>query len=329
MLFRLYNPQVFQGSLKKKNYFEGWYFKHVSSDLNTVLSFIPGISLNENSPHCFIQMLDGITGNSEYFKFPVSEFSWHRKDMFVRIGNSVFTDKYIILDIQQGKNSIKGRVEYSSLVRFPGKLLSPGIMGWYSFVPSMECKHGIVSVNHNLKGSIIINDKIFNFDKGKGYIEKDWGISFPESWIWLQANNFNDQRTCVSFSVAKIPWRRRFFLGFICFLYYNNCFYLFCTYNKSGITGLNHTQDCVSVTLHNRHNQLKIDCIKSHSGELKAPVSGTMSRAIKESIDATVNVVLSDKAGNIIYSDSSKRAGVEIIEKIFDYFELKNSDHMK
>lgn len=329
MLFRLYNPPVFQGNLKKKNYFEGWYFKHVSNDLNTVISFIPGISLNEETPHCFIQMLDGITGKSEYFTYPVSGFSWDKKSMCVKVGNSVFTDKYISLDIQQGKNRIEGRIEYSDMVKYPRKITSPGIMGWYSFVPSMECKHGIVSVNHNLRGTIYINNNPFNFSGGKGYIEKDWGTSFPESWVWLQANNFEERRTCLSFSVAKIPWRRRFFLGFICFLYFNDHFYLFCTYNNSVITKITHDNESIAITMQNRHNKLELNCKKSHSGELRAPVSGTMSRGIKESIDATLKVSLKDIEGNSIYSDISKRAGVEIIEKIFDYFELKNSDNMK
>ncbi|WP_243392439.1 MULTISPECIES: tocopherol cyclase family protein [unclassified Mesotoga] len=26
---------------------------------------------------------------------------------------------------------------------------------------------------------------------GKGYIEKDWGRSLPDAWIWMQSNNFD------------------------------------------------------------------------------------------------------------------------------------------
>ena len=63
-------------------------------------------------------------------------------------------------------------------------------MGWYSFVPFMECKHGIVSVNHDLSGILNVNDEVLISDGGKGYIEKDWGTSFPEAWIWMQSNNF-------------------------------------------------------------------------------------------------------------------------------------------
>lgn len=78
-------------------------------------------------------------------------------------------------------------------------------MGWYSYVPLMECKHGIVSVNHYLKGKIRINGNSIDLSEGKGYIEKDWGTSFPEVWIWIQSNNFTNPETSFTFSLAKIP----------------------------------------------------------------------------------------------------------------------------
>jgi hypothetical protein len=56
-------------------------------------------------------------------------------------------------------------------------------MGWYSFIPFMECKHGIVSANHKIKGKITVNNQIIDFDEGQGYIEKDWGTSFPEAGL--------------------------------------------------------------------------------------------------------------------------------------------------
>ena len=47
-------------------------------------------------------------------------------------------------------------------------------MGWYYKVPFMECYHEVVSLNHDLIGEIKVNNRIFSFDNGKGYIEKDW-----------------------------------------------------------------------------------------------------------------------------------------------------------
>ena len=44
-----------------------------------------------------------------------------------------------------------------------------------------------------------------------------------------------------------------------------------------------------------------------------------MSRRIKESIDSEVNLTLFDKNNTLIYNDTGKRAGLEVIDKIFEY----------
>jgi len=318
---RVYKPEIFQGNLKKKNYFEGWYFKHVSNDLKHVWSFIPGISLTKNDPHAFIQIINGITGDSEYIVYDLDDFTWNKKSLYLKIGNNVFTDKYIDLNIQNEELKVTGRLNYSNNITYPGTITSPGIMGWYSFVPFMECKHGVVSVNHNVTGSLIIDRNEIDFNNGKGYIEKDWGTSFPEAWLWVQANNFNDRNSSFHFSVAKIPWLGKFFIGFIAFLYYNKRFYMFSTYNNSVISEIKHSPGTIDLLLNNHETQLVVKVIKSTFGELRAPVSGDMSRRIKESIDSEVTVCLSDKHNNLIYNDSSKRAGLEAIDKIFEYFE--------
>ena len=40
------NTTIFQGNNKKKNYFEGWYFKMVGQDGESIISVIPGIALS-------------------------------------------------------------------------------------------------------------------------------------------------------------------------------------------------------------------------------------------------------------------------------------------
>jgi hypothetical protein len=264
-------------------------------------------------------VINGVTGESEYIRYDVDEFSWNKKYLYLKIGNSVFTDKYIYLDIQNEIFKVKGRLDYTNNINYPGSLFSPGIMGWYSFVPFMECKHGIVSVNHDVTGSIKVNGDEVDFGGGKGYIEKDWGTSFPEAWLWVQANNFNDGNTSFSFSVAKIPWLGRFFIGFIAFLYYNGKFIMFSTYNNSSITQIDHSDYSIDLVMKNHKFVLKVNIKKSTFGELRAPISGNMSRRIKESIDSEVIISLFDFNGNLIYNDSSKRAGLEVIDKIYEY----------
>jgi hypothetical protein len=64
---------------------------------------------------------------------------------------------------------------------------------------------------------------------------------------------------------------------------------------------------------------LKVKVVKNIFGELRAPASGDMSRRIKESIDSTIDLSLHDNKGKLIYKDSARRAGLEVIEEIFSY----------
>jgi tocopherol cyclase len=319
MFRKLFNPELFQGNLKKKHYFEGWYFKQVTRDQSYTFSFIPGVSLAADDSHAFIQIMNGFTRGTDYIRYPLDQFSWDKTKLLLKIGQSVFTGNEISLDIREKNIQVTGKIDFSNVVKYPKSIFSPGIMGWYSFVPFMECNHGIVSVNHDLKGRISVNTNVIDFDGGKGYIEKDWGVSFPEAWIWIQSNNFKEPDTSFSFSIAKIPWMGKYFIGFIAFLYLNKKFHLFSTYNKSTVSEITRNMDTIEISIRNRENILKIRVIQNMFGELRAPVSGEMSRRIKESIDSEVHIQLFNKYNILEYEGTGKSVGLEIIEKIFDY----------
>ena len=120
----LMNPPIFQGSLKENNYFEGWYFKNVSKDMSSVLSFIPGISLSKNE-HAFIQVLDGITGWTHYFEFSVKDFKPLKERFMVNIGPNEFSTSGLKVDLEENDLKINGEVRFSNLSPFPKGILSP------------------------------------------------------------------------------------------------------------------------------------------------------------------------------------------------------------
>jgi tocopherol cyclase len=95
---------------------------------------------------------------------------------------------------------------------------------------------------------------------------------------------------------------------------------LFSTYNGSVISEVKSEKDLISITLSNKRYILKIRAMKKGFLELRAPVSGEMSRRIKESMDSEVFIRLYDRQGNLKYEGRGERAGLEIIEKIFSYF---------
>jgi tocopherol cyclase len=317
---RIFRPWAFQGSLKRKNYFEGWYFKHVSADRNHVWSFIPGISLSKEGRHAFIQVLNGRTGESHVFKYGVEAFSASGKELDIDLGKSHFGFGGISLEMQNESRKIEGNITYSSITKYPSTLLNPGIMGWYSFVPFMECKHGVFSMGHKLSGGLQIDQQYIDFEDGYGYIEKDWGSSFPESWVWLHCNTFNATNASFTFSVAKIPWLGSYFIGFISFLNLEGRFFNFSTWSKARIEKLEYIDNRLQIRITNRKYVLEAKAVNNQAGRLQAPVKGSMTRIIKETVDADIELKLSDRSGKILFHDQGTRAGMELIEKILEYF---------
>lgn len=315
---KLFHPEVFQGSLSDNRYFEGWYFKNVSTDLGQVYSFIPGVALSKSHPHAFIQVINGITNETHYIEYPLSEFKFRRDKFWIKVGKSEFSADSMQLDIESPDITVKGNLSYTAQVKYPSSMLSPGIMGWYSFVPFMECKHGVVSVSHSINGSLNIDGLMRDFKSGKGYIEKDWGRSFPESWIWMQSNNFDQSDVSIMLSIAKIPWLGSHFTGFLGFMYVDGQFYPFSTYNGSKITTCKLVNRELTISIKHKKHILDINTTVKSAGILKAPQSGNMDRHIKESIDSELRVKLSTINGKNIFQGTGRRAGLEVMGEVFE-----------
>lgn len=311
------NPHVFQGNKKKKKYFEGWYFKMVSADENSIMSVIPGISISEDGKkqHAFIQFIDGKTAKTDYYTFPIEDFYFSKEKFAIRIGENYFSEDSVVLNIQNDSTSISGRVQMSELVHLCEKR-KKGIMGWYRSVPFMQCYHGVISLNHSLDGTISKSGNSYNFDGGLGYIEKDWGKSMPSSWIWMQSNNFTSENSSFMLSVANIPWLGSSFNGFLGFFLHGDTIHRFATYTKADLE-LNFTSsDTLKINISDKSFTYVIEAFRSNSGELMAPVEGTMERRISESVDAQILLTVLDKNGKIIFRDSSETAGLEIVGEV-------------
>src|SRR5690606_38060034 len=98
------------------------------------------------------------------------------------IDKNIFRRDVMVLNLKEKDYSLQGRIKYSAFLDIHRDRLSPDAMGCFSHLPFMECYHDVISMNHSLKGGLFINDKLIDFHNGKGYIEKDWGTSFPKEY---------------------------------------------------------------------------------------------------------------------------------------------------
>jgi tocopherol cyclase len=307
-----WHPDRYHGWGKSKNYFEGWYYKIVDPNEELVLAVIPGISYDAKGvAHAFIQLLDGKNNSATYHEFPESDFRPHSDYFELRLGENFFSKKEIRLAMPE----LQGNLRIDNPVSWPKMLGAPGIMGWYSFVPFMECYHGVVSLHHHLKGELTFKKTTYNMDGGIGYIEKDWGVSFPKSWIWLQSNHFErEEPTCIMASVAHIPWLGSFFIGYIVGFYFENKLYRFATYTgakmKASIEGKK-----VHLAFKDSNNRLEITGIQAPGADLISPISGAMTGKVNESMQGKIEVRFF-KNEKLVFEDTARNAGMELAGEV-------------
>lgn len=306
----VWNPELYHGWGKKNKFFEGWYYKIVSKDQDYAFALIPGIAMDENGlKQAFIQILDGKKLKSNYIKFSFDEFKPNPIVHDIKIGNNRFKLNSIELNLPE----IKGKLIFRDIVPWSKSFFSPGIMGPFSFLPFMECYHGILSMNHSIYGELTINKKKINFDSGRGYIEKDWGHSFPLGYVWMQSNHFSKSKISFKLSVAKIPMKGFSFIGFIAGVWFNSELIEFTTYNFSNLKKCSISKEKVLIEMENNKYKLIAKAIRSKSTKLAAPIQGFMDSRIEESMNSKINLVLIDKKNNkSIINDIGSSSCIEV-----------------
>jgi hypothetical protein len=301
----------------KRPFFEGWYFKHVSSKYNFVIAIICAVSRSkdETDDHCFIQIITEPQYKSYYIRFGIDEFKYNKKCFEVQIGKNFFSQHHIYLDIKNDDIEIKADLHYNDHLYLDYNVFSPTIMGPFSYLPNMQCRHGVLSLQNRVSGEIILGDILYDMNDATGYIEKDWGRTFPESYIWLQGSTeiLETKRITFMCSIANIPLGSVSFIGLIANITIDDKQYRFATYNGAKIVSINKIKNGIEIVLKRNEYMLYIKAISKNYEALIAPSDTGMDRKIYESISAEINLKLM-KDKKILYKDILFDCGMEISE---------------
>lgn len=304
-----FHPERYHGWGRRAPYFEGWYIKLVAPGDRAALAFIPGIALDDGGDsHAFIQRLDGLAARSEYHRFAVADFRPTPNRFALDLGENYFGSDGLRLALP----NLRGELGFRQRVGWPRRWYAPGVMGWYGFVPFMECYHGVVSMHHELTGALRIADQEVDFTGGVGYIEKDWGTSFPSSWVWLQSNHLDSERPAsLMVSIARIPWLGNHFVGFLGGLLLDGELHRFATYTGARAeVRLSPTE--VRLFLTDRRRRLEITGPRrAAGGDLAAPLVGRMTGKVNESLQAVLQVRF-HLDGQERYHGPARYAGLEV-----------------
>lgn len=306
-------------NLNRPEYFEGWYYKQVSADEQTILACIPSMARSKGKAEAFLQMnvarLKAGTWHvtSDVCTFPISDFSSNVQPFSLKVGASTFSDSGIDLNFWGEDIRAQGVLEFHESRPLPTSLWSPTIMGPFSYLPKMECIHSVISLDHVLTGQVRLQDTYVDFTGGRGYIEKDWGSSFPEAYIWTQSNHFNVPDTGLFFSWARIPFLKTAFKGFICHVFIGDRHFRFATYTGARCTLLKQSAHAAHIRLSKGKICLDIKVEMGRPSTLRAPIQGEMRAQIKEGLTGTLDFELTSPADDVHVQAHSERAGIEIV----------------
>ena len=315
MNFRsLRNPDLYHGRIGK-NYFEGWYFKLVDANMEQAYAFIPGIffSANPEYEHSFLQVVDGTRKTCRYLRFPAESFTAENNVFSLAVEGNSFGRGGIDFNLSAENAVVEGLVRFRNHRNWPESLINPGSMGFYNYIPRMQCYSQVCSMDFDLEGALKIDGSRVDFSGGRGYIEKNWGSAFPFSWIWIQCNHFEEERASLSCSIGHIPFLFSGFRGFLVGLYAGGDFYQFTTANRSKAEVTQKGSD-VTLSLTNRRHSLMIEC-ETKSEDfilLNGPRGDQMIPLVQENLQGLVNVELKETgSGKALFTGSGRCAGVE------------------
>lgn len=275
------HPEGFHGQRVRPPYFEAWYIK-LQPASGPCVAVIPGLFRGEREQYSFVQVVYEQARTVAMHRFPAADFEARADRFEVRVGDNRFGLDGVSLALPGDETH--GRVDFGPLTPWTVSLRSPGAMGWYGWVPWLQCYHGVVSLDHDLAGTLTLRGTPTSFDAGKGYIEKDWGHSFPSYHVWLQCNRFTRPGDCLTVAIARVPWMGGSFQGFIIGLYADGRLYRFATHTGARITSMRCARPTFSCVVEDRRFRLEFEATQGETLEVLGPTPTGVDRVIDEGL---------------------------------------------
>tara|TARA_B100000508_G_scaffold130740_1_gene118305 strand:- start:9344 stop:10300 length:957 start_codon:yes stop_codon:yes gene_type:complete len=277
----------FHFSSRKRNAFEGFYFKVAKKD-GTTLVIICGYAKSPEKSHAFIQVSSQFI-STLYFEYPIDSLKMGTGRFEFSIGNNHFNTRGIKLT---EKNC---NVDLSISMFLPWKrtALKPSIMGQLSRIPLVECKHDVIAPSLEVSGNIEIENNNIRFDNDSGYIDKNWGSSFPRKYKWGHISGFDDPTVSIQFALGRPKWLGIPFPVYVGFFKIKDQIYIFNSLNQGKITMINIGHN--ELIMENKIFRIHAKFGQGHPLNLFAPSQGKLEDSIIENAGITTEVKVFQK----------------------------------
>ena len=170
-----------------KQYIDGWYFKH-QKDKKNICFFI-----GRDKEKAFLQVITNEL--VKIFEYKTDKYKFYDSVMQIRIGDSLFAPQGCVVMAKDKDMSIRGRLTYGRLT-YPKFSMCQSHLGFSAF------GHSVLSFDHNVMGSLELNDEKYDMCGSKGYIEYSKGRK-SEKQLWCQSNSFENKTGIMIYAEQK------------------------------------------------------------------------------------------------------------------------------
>lgn len=290
--------------LKKKSpCFEGFYFKTAQKSGSTLV-IICGFAKSNDKQHAFIQVSTQSI-DTFYFEYPLNDLKSNDEAFSFTLGKNKFNQEGIRIDEKDCQVELK----FSDFTLWNRSYFNPSIMGVLTYVPFVECKHDIISPSISVSGSARLNERELEFDSASGYIDKNWGKSFPKDYFWGHISSFNNSSISIQFAKARPKWLFWKIPVHVGFLRINDEIHLFRSWKKGKMTFSNVGQE--KLVLVNKRFKIVLHFDQGRALNLKAPYEGKLDQLILERAGISTRV-------RIYEVGSTKESKVVVDEMVFN-----------
>ena len=258
------------------NYFFGRYFKCCGAD--GAVAFIVARHKNGKKESASLQVITPAGAHSA--PFPIEQYIDPGDGFSVRLGENRFKKTGLTLHLDTPDLHLSGELRFGAFAPIKGDVMGP-----FRFVPFLQCRHSVYSMEHTVNGEVTVNGQAYRFDGGRGYIEGDRGRSFPKEYLWTHC--FGDNCS-VMLSVAHIPFGALHFTGVIGEVRMGAQSYRIATYRGAKVA----SRGKGTVVIAQKDLTLTARLIYKNAAPLLAPDRGQMARVIRESVSCTAHYTL-------------------------------------
>ena len=300
-------------------FYEGWYHKVTIPEKGEAFFFVYGIiNPKVGSPYpseAFVYCGRSKTMKTIYQSFPVDSYRAAENVRDVRIGPSArATALRIAGDINEDRSSCSWDIRFSDVVPWTRT------MGWMTGSTGFETNWTVGAISSRASGWVRFDGEYISITNSSAYGDHNWGSSFPDKWIWVQANNFRDPHISLTVSGGTLSSDENPLEAYMLGLLLNG---ELITFRSQDLAVFDVESEIgfwkITSTTLSRRITVTASCDPATLFHLIVPTQGGMKPRCWESLEGTVAVLLEKRSGtgtewHESFQGTSTHGGVELGE---------------